>query len=1170
MKVIPPTANDSALGDTDSISLGCSVDDINPGGALDLSTTFVVVERGSCARVAKAIFAQQAGAAGVIMINNDTGYPPYEGTITHDPDPPGAPLYGGFDYPVTIPFLGVQGDATPSSSAAGAALIAADGGTLTLAATTIDNPTYLTLAGFSSYGPATGTSALKPDVTAPGVSIESAGIGSGTLSGVLSGTSQATPHVSGLAALVKQAHPDWRRVAYWKAAIANTGDPNNVADYSILGAGTGLVQAQAATQTQVVALGEHETASLSFGFDELSRDYNKTDTITLRNFGSSPATFAVSAGSDEGVPHSVSLSSSSLTVPPHDERHVRVRLTVPAATAGSGIFPGTGAQFGEAAGIVTFSPSSGSNNGVSLQVPYVMVPQATSNVDVRVSEHDLRRTNTATATVTNRHGAIPGTADWYAWGLIDRRDRGLGSDDLRAAGVQTFPDFGLMAFGIATQTHWSNAAQNEFDVFVDANNDGTADYDVFAVDYGAVTTGEFDGITGVFTLTLDGPDAGTVTFAGFLAGATDSSTMTLPVYFSQLCGPDQPADLCVTSSNPAVLVHGPVVRAHGQHDGRLHGQREVQRVQPRDQHRHVRHRRARRHGERDDHRRPDRARADPGARRDGDQHRERERRRGGEPDQARRRQVALVRLPARSDPSAPRARARPRPRTPLGRDREALAEGRRRAALSRCAAGLDTGRERDQAATCAPPGVGRVPWRFRRSRLTGPRPRSEGSTVRPRHTRGVLAAVVATAAVALVGASASAAGNGDWTYVGTPPSMQGPALSTLAGPQLPGLGNDCTAVFGTSFTLGCYDPAEMRNAYDVPSSLTGAGQTIVIVDAYGDPTIEQDLAAFDGLFGLPEPPSFTIVHGSNTRNAGPHDASGWALETALDVEWAHAIAPGAAIVLAEAPSSSGNAINSTEKKVVSKYPGSVVSQSFGINENAIAGNGNNIQVKQADQNFQDFAAAGDTVVASAGDLGATAGTAANTASFPSSDPWVVSVGGTQGDPYPLGLCPSSGTDACTYGAEQVWNEPDFGAATGGAPSQIFTAPGYQAGITGSDARTTPDVAYNAAINGGVLVVQGPNIYLVGGTSCGAPQWAGIFALANEARASAGKGPLGAANPALYAIAQSHAADFHDIQAGENTLVGAPVPGFQARPGYDLATGLGTPDVASLVADLAAS
>jgi subtilase family serine protease len=438
-----------------------------------------------------------------------------------------------------------------------------------------------------------------------------------------------------------------------------------------------------------------------------------------------------------------------------------------------------------------------------------------------------------------------------------------------------------------------------------------------------------------------------------------------------------------------------------------------------------------------------------------------------------------------------------------------------------------------------------------------------------------LVAVLAVGgAVAALAATAHAAGNGDVKYVANPPSIKGPTVGSLAGKQLPGFGNNCTAIFGTPFPLACYDPTQIRNAYDVPSDLTGAGQTIVIVDAYGDPTIEDDLATFDAFFGVPDPPSFTIHHGSNTQKAGPHDAAGWALETALDVEWAHAIAPGAAIVLAEAPSSSGNAINSTEKNVVSRYPGAIVSQSFGIEENAIRGNGNNIQWKQADENFQAFAAQGDTVLASAGDEGASSGTSSNTPSFPSSDPWVTAVGGTQGLPYPFGLCigPSATSDDCSYVGEQVWNEPDIASvplATGGAPSQLFAAPSYQAGLTGFDVRTTPDVAYDAAINGGVLVVQLPNIYLVGGTSCGSPQWAGIFALVNEARANAGKGPIGFANPALYAIYQGprYSVDFHDITAGNNTLAGAPVQGYSAGTGYDLATGIGTPDVANLITDL---
>ncbi len=120
-------------------------------------------------------------------------------------------------------------------------------------------------------------------------------------------------------------------------------------------------------------------------------------------------------------------------------------------------------------------------------------------------------------------------------------------------------------------------------------------------------------------------------------------------------------------------------------------------------------------------------------------------------------------------------------------------------------------------------------------------------------------------------------------------------------------------------------------------------------------------------------------------------------------------------------------------------------------------------------------------------------------------------------------------------------------------------------------RTVPDVAYNAAIDGGIEVFDSPNIYLVGGTSAGSPQWAAIFALADQARAQEHRGPIGYANPALYALAQAGpghhdgSADFHDITVGNNAL-DSPI-GFSAGPGYDLASGLGTPNVANIVRDL---
>jgi len=229
------------------ISKGCSL--AADGGANSLpANTFIVVRRATCARVAKAIYGQQAGAAGVIMVNNNPGLPPYEGPITSNPDT-------GLPYTVTIPFLGVAGGSNPSTSPNGVTLRAADGGSVSLAATTLANPNYKALASFTSYGPTKG-GILKPEVTAPGVSILSAGVGKGNGGTFLSGTSMAAPHTTGTAALVKQAHPTWNSVAAWKAALVNTANPANVSNFNIRGAGAGEIDAYNATHTNVVALGD--------------------------------------------------------------------------------------------------------------------------------------------------------------------------------------------------------------------------------------------------------------------------------------------------------------------------------------------------------------------------------------------------------------------------------------------------------------------------------------------------------------------------------------------------------------------------------------------------------------------------------------------------------------------------------------------------------------------------------------------------------------------------------------------------------------------------------------------------------------------------------------------------------------------------------------------------
>src|SRR6058998_1058337 len=315
----------------------------------------------------------------------------------------------------------------------------------------------------------------------------------------------------------------------------------------------------------------------------------------------------------------------------------------------------------------------------------------------------------------------------------------------------------------------------------------------------------------------------------------------------------------------------------------------------------------------------------------------------------------------------------------------------------------------------------------------------------------------------------------------------------------------------------CYSPPFIKKAYGYPSTgvLDGTGQTIVIVDAFGSPTVQSDLALFDSLFGIPAPPSFTIFCGNSPKpfdtstcphvdiNNNPmHGVFSWTIETSLDVQYAHAMAPGANIVLDVAATSSGNAINDAEAAAIAAFPGAVFSQSFGIPEVFI--NANRAQTDQAHANYANGVAAGDTFFASTGDWGADFSTLIGPGfgamgNFPATDLHNVAVTGTQGSPYnatgTLQPCPTSTPFSCTsglsayhgpcvlgrtippncipdgYEGEQVWNENFDGvtAATGGAPSLLFGAPSYQTGL-GLTARG-PDVDYNAAVDGGVLVVN---------------------------------------------------------------------------------------------------
>ncbi|RDI73476.1 Subtilase [Gaiella occulta] len=529
-----------------SISLGCTNADYlayeTANGAGSLSGKLVVTVRGTCSRVARAIFAEQHGAAAAAMINTSTAYPPFEGPIT------GSDETGPFT--VTIPFFGVRGLAATAGSD-GNKLVAADTGSATATNAALANTNFTGFADFSSGGPRTGDGGLKPDLTAPGVSITSTLSGSGNGPLTISGTSMASPHVAGVAALTRQAHPAWK-VEDIKAAIVNTGLPSGVLGYRTSRGGTGLAQPAKSTATQVVARGSGGkfAVAVNYGFEELKSDFSETRTIKLRNNGSSPATFNVAQALPSGSPHTVGFGASSVTVPAHGDAEVTVTLNVP--VAGAGASNGPGLSFREVAGLVELTPATASDNaGVTLRVPYYLVPRALSDVATKIGK--LKGVNpSTTATVTNAHGAIGGDADFYAWGLEDGKDKGKVSNDVRAIGAQSFPwdaTRQLLVFAVNTHDRWSNPSTNEFDIYVDVDNDGVDDYVVVGVDQGAVQTGSFNGRLGSFVFSTRSGGAS----IGFLAQApTDSSTALLPLLSSQLCRSGEP---CLSGANPRITYH---------------------------------------------------------------------------------------------------------------------------------------------------------------------------------------------------------------------------------------------------------------------------------------------------------------------------------------------------------------------------------------------------------------------------------------------------------------------------------------------------------------------------------------------------------------------------------------------------------------------------------------
>jgi subtilase family serine protease len=407
------------------------------------------------------------------------------------------------------------------------------------------------------------------------------------------------------------------------------------------------------------------------------------------------------------------------------------------------------------------------------------------------------------------------------------------------------------------------------------------------------------------------------------------------------------------------------------------------------------------------------------------------------------------------------------------------------------------------------------------------------------------------------------------------------------------------------------------------------------VDAYGSPTAAGDLQFFHDTFysSLPSPsfeqlfpqgkPDFSNPVSSGL--SGPGAAATWSEEATLDIEWAYAIAPLAHIVLLAVPPAETegvqgfpNLFNAISGEIDATGPGTVFSMSFAVTEQTFGGAAAE-QTARFDAVFQRGIAKGDTFFAGAGDFGSL-GVAKQhkesatypfpTAWWPASSPFVTAAGGTQLQ-YGWTWVPTSDTPFLANGSQNpayfaytpggnlntVWNESWLPAATGGGPSAIYGRPAWQSGVlTGAgDHRLVPDISWDAAVNGGVLIyiTAFPTAiragwHVIGGTSAATPQLAALTALADEQRAGASKPPLGNINPLIYKPANSSwftdvgpvtegtAASGHLVNNqlwqynADGSVSPGPVSGWPTLSGYDMTTGLGTPIGSAYVSGLASS
>ena len=453
---------------------------------------------------------------------------------------------------------------------------------------------------------------------------------------------------------------------------------------------------------------------------------------------------------------------------------------------------------------------------------------------------------------------------------------------------------------------------------------------------------------------------------------------------------------------------------------------------------------------------------------------------------------------------------------------------------------------------------------------------------------------VAAAAGALVGVAMTATGAAGPARAGSPASPAGLAHAGHRSSAPP-----TTAFCEQNYHLACYQAGQLQAAYGLPAlyraGVQGQGTAIAIVDSFGSPTIRQDLATFDHEAKLPAP-SLTIIQPAGRVPAYKQANAqmvGWAAETTLDVEYAHAVAPRARILLVETPvaESEGETgfpqIARAENYVIDHHLAGVISQSFGATEQTFPGAKALRSLRSAYVNAELHHV---TVVSASGDAGAADVGLDQSAyylhpvtSWPASDPLVTAVGGTQ-----LHLNSAGARTA----PDTVWNDTynrdvneyldgDAGPnplASGGGKSIYFGRPAYQDGVSSAvgDHRGVPDISMSASCAGSVDVYssfpgQAAGWYPTCGTSEATPLFAGVVTLAAQMTGH----PLGSINPMIYQLEAERARGIVDVTSGNNTVsftqdhAVRTVTGFAARPGYDLASGVGTIDAQYFVPELAA-